>query len=242
MHKVKLNLAIIGYGKMGKTIHRIAEKKGHTVSVIIRSTNTGDMQNLPPGIDAAIEFSKPESAVANLEILARKGIPTVCGTTGWDRYREQVRTLYTDLQTGFVYASNFSIGMNIFFHINKKLAMIMNTQPDFSVEIRETHHTEKLDAPSGTAITIAEDIVKRIERKDNWVNQPSGKENEIPIISHRVANVKGEHSVSYTSDLDKLVFTHQARSREGFAEGAIIAAEFIAQRKGVFSFEDILGL
>ncbi len=237
-----MKIALIGYGKMGKAIERIAQRKGHEIVLKIDLENGHDLtpENLSRA-DAAIEFTGPESARENLLKCAVAGIPLVCGSTGWlDSYPE-VREAFEKKGTAFIYASNFSIGVNIFFELNKKLAGLMVPHEEYAVEMREIHHTQKKDAPSGTAITLAEQIQAVIPGLNQWVNRPSANRGELPIISERVDPAPGTHIVRYFSSIDDIEIIHTAHSRDGFAEGAVLAAEFIRDKKGVFTMQDVLG-
>ncbi|PJJ76344.1 dihydrodipicolinate reductase [Thermoflavifilum aggregans] len=239
-----MKIALIGYGRMGKTIEPIVLQRGHEILCRVDVDNRADW--LKPeklsAADVAIEFTTPESAVDNILACFEAGVPVVCGTTGWlhrwpevaQRCREQNQTL--------VYASNFSLGVNLFFALNKYLAQLMAAYPQYEVDIREIHHTGKKDAPSGTAITLAEQILQRISRKKQWVNRPAERPDELSVISERVDPVPGIHVVKYSSAVDEIEIRHTAHSREGFALGAVLAAEWVKGKKGIFSMEDVLGL
>lgn len=238
-----LTIALIGYGKMGKAIEEIAISKGHAIGLKINSSNIADLttQNLL-ACDVAIEFTNPNSAVDNIFTCFNAGIPVVCGSTGWLHRLDEVKKYCAEKNGALLYASNFSIGVNIFFEINRKLASLMAGRNEYNVQIEEIHHTQKKDAPSGTAITIAEDIISRLPEKMNWVNQPSTKKEELTIISKRIDPAPGTHSVKYSSDIDDIEIIHTAHNRRGFASGAIAAAEFISGKKGIFSMKDVLGM
>jgi 4-hydroxy-tetrahydrodipicolinate reductase len=237
-----MRIALIGYGKMGKAIERIALSRGHDIILKIDLDNSTDLtkENLSKA-DVAIEFTGPSSAAQNLLKCADAGIPVVCGSTGWLNQYPDIKQAFEKNESAFLYASNFSIGVNIFFEINKKLARLMAPHPEYSVEMREIHHTQKKDAPSGTAITLAEQVMAEIPNLKNWVNRPSQNADELPIISERVDPAPGTHSVKYYSAIDDLEIIHTAHSREGFAGGAVLAAEFIQNKKGIFSMKDVLG-
>ncbi len=242
-----MKIALIGYGKMGKTIERIAQERGHEVVLRLDINNPEDFEKLPIA-DVAIEFTRPESAVGNLEKCIAAGVPVVCGTTGWLKHFEDISAQTKAQNSAFFYASNYSIGVNIFFEINRKLAEMMNTQPQYDVKMEEIHHTQKLDAPSGTAITLAEGILQNISRKDNWAcpqdtHSPSteGGDNSIVITAKRIDPAPGTHTITYDSPIDTIEITHTAHSREGFATGAVLAAEWLLGKKGVFSMKDMLG-
>ena len=238
-----LKLALIGYGKMGKAIEEIALQKGHIVLVKIDADNLHDLnETILRQCDVAIEFTSPHSAVQNIRSCIDIGIPVVSGSTGWLDQWQEVKT-YCDQKSGsLLYASNFSVGVNIFFELNKKLASLMAPHSDYKVQIEETHHTEKKDAPSGTAITIAEQIMDFYPGKQKWVNGSSDQERELGIISKRIDPAPGVHQVTYHSLVDDIEIIHTAHTRKGFATGAVLAAEFIASKKGIFSMKDVLGL
>ena len=237
-----MKIALIGYGKMGKAIEEIALQKGHTICLTIDLYNLEDLtkENLQKA-DVAIEFTSPENAANNILQCFDAGVPVVCGTTGWLNNLSKVKEICIEQNGSFLYASNFSIGVNIFFELNKKLAELMSKQ-DYNITIEETHHTQKKDAPSGTAITIAEQIIKELSHKKQWVNQESNNAEDLSIISHRIDPAAGTHAVKYSSDVDNIEIIHTAHSRKGFANGAVLAAEFIRGKKGIFSMKDVLGI
>ncbi len=237
----KLNIGLIGYGKMGKTIEKLAIKKNHEIILRISSKEALELSipNLK-ALDVAIEFSRPESAIDNLRILANNRIPTICGTTGWLESYNDIKNLFIENDTPFLYASNFSVGVNILFEINKKLAKVMNRFSEYNVEIMESHHIEKKDAPSGTAITIAEQILENIDRKNDWQNSKSTDSSLLDIESVREADVKGYHEINYVSAIDKISLSHEAYSREGFAMGALLSAEWIVGKTGIYQFADVM--
>ncbi|HWZ21902.1 MAG TPA: 4-hydroxy-tetrahydrodipicolinate reductase [Cytophagaceae bacterium] len=236
-----MRIMLIGYGKMGKIIEQIALKRGHTVPVKINSKNGDELKNITAkDIDAVIEFTQPEIAFGNIKQCIENGIPVVSGTTGWLDRKPEIEALCKTKAGAFFYASNFSVGVNLFFHFNKYLAKIMNTHPEYSVSTEEIHHTAKKDAPSGTGITIAEGILENIHSKKRWVNKETTNVEELSIISKRIDPYPGEHSVIYSSPIDNIEIKHTAHTREGFATGALMAAEFIATRKGIFGMEDML--
>ncbi len=238
-----MKIALIGYGKMGKAIERIALQRGHEVVLKIDLDNAGDLTaaNLKKA-DVAIEFTGPHSAYANVMKCLEAGIPLVCGSTGWlDKLEEA--TDYCKKNNGcFLYTSNFSVGVNIFFEVNKQLAVLMNPHAEYSIRMEETHHTQKKDAPSGTAVTLAQQIMERISRVKKWVGHDSKNPEELPIVSKRIDPAPGTHSVSYISDIDTIDIIHTAHSREGFASGAVLAAEFVKGKKGIFGMKEVLGL
>ncbi len=234
-----MKIALIGYGKMGKAIERIALAKGH--EVLAKFGSEGIDNDLLQKADVAIEFSKPEVAVQNLKTCFALGVPVICGTTGWLEQKNDVLEVFKSNGTAFLYASNFSIGVNLFFNLNKYLATIMNEQTQYDIKMEEIHHTAKLDAPSGTAITIAEDILKLIARKKQWTKEHSDNQEEINIFSIRENPAPGTHSVFYDSEIDSIEIKHTAHSRDGFAGGAVLAAEWILGKKGIYSMNDVLG-
>lgn len=232
-----MKIALIGYGKMGKTIENLATKKGHTI--VYKATADWSEGNLNEA-EVAIEFSTPTTAITNLKECFEKGIPVVCGTTGWLENYDEIAQICEEKNSAMLYASNFSLGVNIFFHVNRVLAKVMENFPEYKVQIEETHHTEKLDAPSGTAISIAEDIVP-FRNKKHWTLDKE-TEDSIPIFAYRKSDVKGTHTVTYRSEIDNLSISHEAHSREGFAVGAILAAEWLKDKKGVYTMDDVLQL
>lgn len=232
-----MKIALLGYGKMGKIIETLAKQKGHKiVFTASRSTSEGKLTDA----DVAIEFSTPEAAVTNLTACFKNGIPVVSGTTGWLKEYDNMLNLCEARNGSFIYASNFSVGVNLFFKINEQLAALMAPWKEYHVDVEEIHHTEKKDAPSGTAITIAEGILPHSD-KQNWQLDAS-EENMLSISAKRIDDVKGTHIVSYTSEIDTISIKHEAHSREGFAKGAILAAEWLVNRKGVYTMRDVLGL
>ncbi|MEX0997862.1 MAG: 4-hydroxy-tetrahydrodipicolinate reductase [Flavobacteriaceae bacterium] len=232
-----MNIALLGYGKMGKTIEKLALDKGDTI--VAKVTSSKDLRQLQ-GADVAIDFSVPEAAVQNISACFEQGIPVVSGTTGWLDDYDKVLNLCQSRNGSFLYASNFSIGVNLFFELNKKLAEMMAKLKNYTVGIEEIHHIQKLDAPSGTAISLAKDIIEQTHYT-NW-KLDSASENEIPIKAVREEEVKGTHTVSYTSPIDTISIKHQAHSREGFAMGALLAAAWLKDKKGVYSMKDVLDL
>ena len=235
-----MNIALIGYGKMGKTVEEIAVKKGHTISLRINSSNINDLnrENLK-NTDVAIEFTNPENAVKNILLCIESGVPVVCGTTGWLNRYDEIKNAVTQNNAGFLYASNFSVGVNIFFELNKKLAALMAHQ-SYEPCIEEIHHTQKKDAPSGTAITLAEQILEAFPNKKRWINSAADHSEDLAVISKRIDPAPGTHHVKYTSEIDDIEIIHTAHNRKGFASGAVLAAEFIKDKKGVFSMKDVL--
>jgi len=238
-----MKIAIIGYGKMGKMIEETSIEKGHQIGLIVDLENLADLtpQNLS-GHDAAIEFTTPEAAFHNINACFDAQIPVVSGTTGWLNKIEQVWARCLKENQTLVYASNFSIGVNILFAINRYLARIMNKHNKYNPRIEEIHHIKKLDAPSGTAISLAQEILEEISRYDDWKLTDQPDEKTIPVRAVRANNIPGIHEIYYESDFDILSIRHSAKSRKGFAIGAILAAEFIRDKKGIFSMEEVLNL
>lgn len=237
-----MNIALIGYGKMGKAIERVATARGHEIVLKIDMDNQKDMtkENLSKA-DVAIEFTGPSSAAANLLQCAQAALPVICGSTGWLQEYPVIEKLYKQNGSAFLYASNFSIGVNIFFELNRTLAILMASHPEYSVELREIHHTQKKDAPSGTAITLAEEILREIPALKRWVNRPGDDPSDLPILSERVDPAPGTHEIKYQSPIDDIQIIHTAHNREGFAGGAVLAAEYIWHKKGIFTMKDVLG-
>ena len=229
-----MKIALLGDGKMGKTIERIAQERGH--EIVLRVDAPGDYDLSVA--EVAIEFSTPQSAFANISRTLSLGLPTVAGTTGWLEHYPEAVTLCKEHEAAFLYASNFSIGVNIFFELNKTLAQLMRKYPEYAVAIEEIHHTQKLDAPSGTAITLAQEIIEQTDKVGWELGETT--EDKIPITAKRIENVPGTHIVTYKSVVDTLEIKHTAHSRDGFALGAVLAAEWIIGKKGVFSMKDVL--
>lgn len=226
---------------MGKIIHDILLKRGHNISLIIDQHNPSDLRNLSADTtDVAIEFSRPEAAVDNINACLEQGIPVLSGTTGWLEHLPSIEDRVKHKNGTFFYASNYSIGVNLFFALNKHLSRIMSEYENYGVEMTETHHTEKLDQPSGTAITLAEGILENYPKKQHWVNSKVEDKEKLGIISERLPNVPGTHAVSYTSSEDTIEITHKAHSRMGFAMGAVHVAEWLKEKKGFLSMEDYL--
>ena len=238
-----MKIALIGYGKMGKAIESLMPPRGHEAVLKIDEFNrpsltAGQLRQA----DVAIEFTGPESAVDNLLLCFEAGIPVVCGSTGWLKDWDRVKTACETAGGALLYASNFSVGVNIFFSINRRLAALMNTRPEYDVSLTEIHHTAKRDAPSGTGITLAEGILETLDRKKDWVNHPSDQPEELEIISERIDPAPGTHKVRYTSDVDDIELIHTAHNRQGFALGALLAAEYVYGKKGIYTMKEVLGL
>jgi 4-hydroxy-tetrahydrodipicolinate reductase len=238
-----MKVAIIGYGKMGKPIESVLEEQGEEVVLRIDHNNLDEFtcENLSKA-DVAIEFSRPESGFENITKCLKCGIPVVSGTTGWLDRRAEVEELSEESGVAFFYAPNFSIGVNIFFALNKWLAERMVNFDQYRPSMEEIHHLEKLDAPSGTAIKLAEDLIEALPLLQSWVNEKTDSSEVLEILSKREADVKGTHSISYASDVDCISIKHEAFSRKGFAEGAVAAARFIIGKNGVFGMKDLLQL
>jgi 4-hydroxy-tetrahydrodipicolinate reductase len=238
-----MKIALIGYGKMGKTIEEIALSRGHEVVLKIDIDNAADFtkENLSKA-DAAIEFTGPHSAYENVKKCIGLGVPLVCGSTGWTEKLEEIKKLCAGKKGTFLYASNFSVGVNIFFEVNKRLAALMAGHDDYEIQLTEIHHTQKKDAPSGTAITLAEQILEKVKRKRGWLNHITDDPEELEILSERIDPAPGTHKVKYSSVIDDIEIIHTAHTRKGFALGAVLAAEFIAGKKGIFMMKDVLGL
>lgn len=242
-----MKIALLGYGKMGKTIEAIALKRGHTIVLKLDKDNAATATDAElKTADVAIEFSTPDTAVANILRCFCNNVPVVAGTTGWLGRMEDVKSECAANEGGFFYASNFSIGVNLFFRLNEKLAEMMNAYREYRVTMEEIHHIHKLDSPSGTAISLAKGILSKNETLKEYKDYPGEfpaefPVGELPIHSKRIGEVPGTHSINYTSAVDKITITHEAFSREGFALGAVLAAEFMVGKKGVFGMEDLLG-
>lgn len=236
-----MRTAIIGYGKMGREIEKILLERGHEVALIIDQENRHelDREHLQ-GIDVALEFTTPDTAYENICRLLEGGVAVVSGTTGWTSRLEEVKEHCQKQNGALFYASNYCLGVNLLFLLNRQLAKLMNRFKQYEVEIEEVHHTQKKDAPSGTAITLAEGILREVERKSGWVNEPSKDPKPIFIRSLREGMVPGIHTVEYTSEDDRLTLCHEIKHRRTLAEGAVIAAEFLCGRKGIYSMEDLL--
>ncbi|NDW10840.1 4-hydroxy-tetrahydrodipicolinate reductase [Dysgonomonas sp. 520] len=236
-----MKIALIGYGKMGKTIEQIALQRGHSISIIIDENNKEDFDSpIFKDSDVAIEFTAPSSALANYMKCFEANVPVVSGTTGWLDNIDKVKEACEKNGQTFFYASNFSLGVNIFFALNKHLAKIMNQFTDYNVKMEEIHHIHKLDAPSGTAITLAEGIIENVDRKSSWNLEEENSASDVAIHCIREGEVPGIHEVMYESDVDVISIKHDAKSRNGFALGAVVAAEFAHNKKGFLGMNDML--
>jgi len=237
-----MKIALSGYGRMGKEIEKIAIDRGHEIIVTFNDPDDWvGKEELLTKADVAIEFSMPHSVVSNIFKCFDENVPVVVGTTGWSGQLDHVREVCHEHRQRLFYASNFSIGVNIFFEVNRKLAELMNGQPDYTVQVHETHHKGKVDAPSGTAIHLAMDMLDHLERKDKWVGRPEEKAWELQVTSDRDDSSAGTHVVTYDSEIDTIELTHTAKSRRGFALGAVIAAEWLHDHgPGIYTMADIL--
>ena len=235
-----MKIALIGYGKMGKTIEQIALQRGHQIVSIIDINNTADFESEAfRSADVAIEFTTPATALGNYMRCFEANVPVVSGTTGWLEHLDEVKAKCEQEGKTFFYASNFSVGVNIFFALNRYLAKIMNGFPAYDVRMTEVHHIHKLDAPSGTAITLAEGILDNVERKERWTLETAEQPTDLPIHAIREGEVPGIHEIIYESEADTISIKHDAKSRAGFALGAVIAAEFTAGKKGFLGMNDL---
>ena len=243
LNKPHMRIALIGYGKMGKAIEEIALERGHEIVLKINRENREQFtREQCQQAEVAIEFTSPHTAFDNLHQLISWRVPVVCGSTGFTDRLPELEQLTLEQGTTLLYASNFSVGVNIFFEVNKVLASLMQEQPGYEVSMEEIHHTHKLDAPSGTAITLATQILDRLDRKAKWVEGATDDQAEIGIVSKRIDPAPGTHSIRYNSEIDDIEIIHTAHNRKGFATGAVLAAEFIKGKHGVFGMKDVLGL
>lgn len=228
---------------MGKEIEKIALERGHSIVLVIDQNNPEDINSSAiKQADVAIEFTNPYSALDNIRSCTNAHIPIVCGSTGWQEHLPEIKEYVTSHSGALFYSSNFSLGVNIFLKINQQLAAIMSKFNDYSVELEEWHHNQKLDSPSGTAITIAEGVLKNYPNKTSWINKSVNDSSKLGIVSVRKGDIPGTHTVSYNSSVDTITFTHEAKGRQGFALGAVLAAEFLAGKTGVFTMDDLLNL
>lgn len=233
-----MKVAIIGYGKMGKAIEEILLERGHQIVCKLNAPPTEkDLEDA----EVAIEFSNPEAAFNNIKTLLNNNIPTISGTTGWLEHLEEIRALNERQKSAFLYASNFSLGVNLFFELNAYLAKLMAKYPEYQTSIEEIHHTQKLDKPSGTAITLAETILEN-NALTHWESDEKSTEDALPIYSKRIDEIPGTHEVTYQSEIDEIRISHIAHSRKGFAMGAVLAAEWIVNKQGFFNMKDVLNL
>lgn len=237
-----MKIALIGYGKMGHEIEKIALERGHEIvcTIDLGEDNKFESDEFKSA-DVAIEFTSPDSALNNYKSAFAADVPVVSGTTGWLENIDEIKKECSENGKTFFYASNFSLGVNLFFALNKKLAKMMNNYSDYNVRMEETHHIHKLDAPSGTAITLAEGVIENLDRKEAWLLDKENSESDLKISSFREGEVPGIHTVIYESDVDTITISHDAKSRKGFALGAVVAAEFTKDKKGFLGMEDLLG-
>ena len=231
-----MKIALVGYGKMGKIIGDIAEKRGHEIVAKLNETPTAETLNNP---DVVIEFSNPEVAFNNIKVCLENKIPVICGTTGWLEQKPEIEKIAQENNTSFLYGSNFSLGVNLFFALNEKLADLMKNFSEYNVQLEEIHHTHKKDAPSGTAISLAEGIIKNDQRFSSWKLDET-KGSELGIFAIREDEVPGTHSIFYRSEVDEIEIKHTAFNRNGFALGAVVAAEWIQGKTGNFTMKDVL--
>ena len=236
-----MKIALIGYGKMGKIIERLAIARGHEIVSIYNSQKPYAGNELSTA-DVAIEFTRPDTVVEHIKTAIRQKLPIVVGTTAWSASQEDIFELVSQAQGSLLYASNFSVGVNIFQQLTEKLARLIESQTQYTLRIEETHHLQKLDAPSGTAVTLAEGIIANNTNYSDWQLGNEVSTNQISIIAHREPDVPGTHEVFATSTIDTITLSHEAHSREGFALGAILAAEFLLGKQGVFTMKDVLNL
>lgn len=236
-----MRITLIGYGKMGKEIEKIALERGHLISGKISLENYNDLESCLANSDVAIEFTQPESAVKNIYKCFSNNTPVIVGTTGWGKQEKEVFEKCSAENQTLFYASNFSVGVNIFFEINKQLATLMNDFEDYEVAIEEIHHIHKKDAPSGTAISLAQVVLNQLKRKNQWKLDQTGSD-LINISAKRIDEVPGTHTISYENEIDEITFSHKAKNRKGFALGAALAAEFSQNKKGIYTMKDLLNL
>ncbi|HPT21627.1 MAG TPA: 4-hydroxy-tetrahydrodipicolinate reductase [Bacteroidales bacterium] len=237
-----MNIALIGYGRMGHEIEAAAIKRGHVIKLIIDQDNIADLNkdNLT-GVDVAIEFSSPDAAFDNVAKCLGMGVPVVSGTTGWTNNYDKAVEICKKNKTSFLHSSNFSIGVNLLFRLNSELAKQMSRYSEYDVSIEEIHHIKKLDAPSGTAITLANGIIDNHPGYEKWSFENDKSDKSVPVCSVREGNVPGTHTVTWDSDIDTISLRHEAKSRKGFAVGAVIAAEFIYSKEGIFTMNNVMG-
>ncbi len=236
-----MKIALMGYGKMGKAIESVATERAHEIILKIDKENRNEITHDDlKNVDVAIEFTTPETAVENCMFCMEAGVPVVCGSTGWLEQWENLTKYCNEKNSAFLYASNFSVGVNIFFALNQHLAKLMSAHTEYHVRLEEIHHTEKKDAPSGTAITLANQIIDERKEITKWISGDSNDQSALSVISHRIDPAPGTHTVLYDSDIDRIEITHTAHSRKGFALGAVLAAEFLQGKKGIFSMKDVL--
>lgn len=238
-----MKIALIGYGKMGKAIEEIALSQQHEIVLRITRSNLNELTSARIQMaDVCIEFSTPETAYHNVMKCLEAGVPTVCGTTAWLDQLAEVKTYATTNKVSFIYGSNFSIGVNLFFALNRYAAKLMHSHSEYRVALEEIHHTQKKDAPSGTAVSLAEDILHQYTQLKEWKNESDVHTNQLAIVSKRIDPAPGTHSIFYQSEIDEICLTHTAHNRKGFASGALLAAQYVVNHQGVFSMQDVLGI
>lgn len=236
-----MKIALLGYGKMGKEIEKICNQRNYDIVARIDNENDWNLYSKEiSSADVAIEFSTPDTVLNNINKCFALNLPIVVGTTGWYEQKEKLTAICQQNNQAFIFGSNFSVGVNLFFHLNESFAKIMNHYPAYRASMEEIHHTQKLDAPSGTAISLAEILINDIDLLQTWQNKKSDNESILGITSKRIDPTPGTHSITYTSDIDEIELKHTAKSRAGFAQGAVFAAEWIKGKKGFFEFKDIL--
>lgn len=236
-----MKCAIIGYGKMGREIEKLLRERGHEVALVIDCGNAHELDAAHlQGLDVALEFTTPDTAYGNIRRCIECGVPVVSGTTGWTERLEELKAFCLEQGGAFFYASNFCLGVNLLFRLNRRLARMMNRFGQYDVTIEEVHHTQKKDAPSGTAITLAEGVLAEVERKSGWVNEPSAEADRLVITSLREGMVPGIHTVTYESEDDRLLLRHEIKNRRTLAQGAVVAAEFLCGRQGIYTMDDLL--
>jgi len=236
-----MRIALIGYGKMGKIIERLAKERGHDVVAVFNSTNPYELKTVTHA-DVAIEFTRPDTVLTHIKIAIKQSLPIVVGTTAWGNHLSEVKKMVDSANGSLLYASNFSIGVNIFQQLTESLARLMTHQPQYKITIDEIHHVQKLDAPSGTAVTLAEGIISNHAHYNQWVLTEATRATDLLINAHRIPDVPGTHTIKASSLIDTITLTHEAHNREGFALGAILAAEFLHGKQGVFTMSDVLKL
>lgn len=238
-----MKIALIGYGKMGKAIEEIALSQQHEIVLRITRSNLNELTSARlQEADVCIEFSTPETAYRNVMKCLEAGVPTVCGTTAWLDQLAEVKTYAATNKVSFIYGSNFSIGVNLFFALNRYAAKLMHAHSEYRVALEEIHHTQKKDAPSGTAVSLAEDILHQYPQLKEWKNESDVNSNQLSIVSKRIDPAPGTHSIFYQSEIDEICITHTAHSRQGFASGALLAAQYVVENQGIFSMQDVLGI
>jgi len=237
-----MKVCLIGYGKMGRAIEEILMQRSHEISGRIDHSNESQLSEVLKATDVAIEFTKPDVVVNHLKLCFDFNVPVICGTTGWLTQWDELKEYLEQKNASMIYASNFSVGVQLFFALNKKLASLMSKQSDYNCELKEIHHVHKKDAPSGTAITLAQDILQINSRYKQWTLNENNSKDDLSIMSERTDAIVGTHLVSYTSPIDQIEIKHEAYSRHGFALGAVLAAEWLPGKKGVYSMIDVLGI